>query len=407
MKLSIVTPTFNESPNIVPLISSLRGALGQMDYEILVVDDNSPDLTWSVAEGLSSVDPRIRVLRRMQNPGLGAAVIDGFRAAKGEVVACIDADLQHDPSILPQMLDDLSKGSTVVVGSRYVAGGGTQHWNWLRKLESFIATKVAQLVLGVKLKDPMSGYFMLWRKDFCAVQNELNGNGFKILLEILARLRPSAVKEVPYTFGPRSAGQSKLSSRVVLEYLKQVCRLFTSGRRFPEKFLKFSVVGGLGVVVNLAVLALLIGLGKIQDWRASAMASLAANLHNYLLNNLWTFAERSHRGRRLLVKGYFSYLSMSALGLAITTAVYAGLSWGLTRLLLLPPQLQGSIEPVRLGCQLVAILLGLTANYELNRTTTWPEEGNMGLQRLVEKLKGKATLKEFHRSAKGAEGREA
>lgn len=407
MKLSIVTPTFNESPNIVPLINSLRGAMGEMDYEILVVDDNSPDLTWSVAEGMSSVDPRIRVLRRMQNPGLGAAVIDGFRAAKGEAVACIDADLQHDPRILPQMLASLSKGSAVVVGSRYVDGGGTQRWSMVRRLESWVATKVAQLVLGVKLKDPMSGYFMLWRRDFCAVQNDLNGNGFKILLEILARLRPSAVKEVPYTFGPRSAGQSKLSGRVVLEYLKQVCRLFAIGRRFPEQFIKFSIVGGLGVVVNLAIMALLIGPGRVQDWRASAMASLAANLHNYVLNNLWTFSERSHRGRHLLVKGYFSYLSMSALGLAITTAVYAGLSWGLTRFLLLPTQLPGSIEPVRLVCQLVAILLGLAANYELNKTITWPEEGSMGVQRLIEKLRLKASLKVLHRSAKGAEGREA
>jgi dolichol-phosphate mannosyltransferase len=407
MKLSIVTPTFNESPNIVPLISSLRGALGEIDYEILVVDDNSPDLTWSIAEGMSSADPRIRVLRRMQNPGLGAAVIDGFRAARGEAVACIDADLQHDPSILPQMLAVLSRGSAVVVGSRYVAGGGTQRWSMVRRLESWIATKVAQLVLGVKLKDPMSGYFMLWRRDFCAVQNDLNGNGFKILLEILARLRPSAVKEVPYTFGPRSAGQSKLSGRVVLEYLKQVCRLFAIGRQFPERFIKFSIVGGLGVVVNLAIMALLIGPGRVQDWRASAMASLAANLHNYVLNNLWTFSERSHRGRQLLVKGYFSYLSMSALGLAITTAVYAGLTWGLTRFLQLPPQLPGSIEPIRLVCQLVAILLGLVANYELNKTITWPEEGNMGFQRVIEKLKRKVSVKEFHRSAKGAEGREA
>jgi dolichol-phosphate mannosyltransferase len=400
MKLSIVTPTFNESMNIVPLVDSIQNALREIDYEIIVVDDNSPDRTWEVAERLALVDPRIRVLRRMTNPGLGEAVIDGFRMASGEAVACIDADLQHDPGILPQMFADLSNGNTVVVGSRYVAGGGTGDWNWLRKLESWVATKVAQLVLGVKLKDPMSGYFMLWRKDFCAVQGDLNGKGFKILLEILARLHPSAVSEVPYTFRPRSAGESKLSSRIVWEYLKQICRLFPVGRRFSKRFFKFSVVGGLGVAINLVVMALLMGPASIRDWRASALASLAANLHNYLLNNFWTFTDRTHRGLRLLFKGYFSYLSMSVVGLTITTVAYAGLNWGLTKFLLLPSQPSRSFAPARLACQLVAILLGLAANYELNRTITWPADQKMGFGRFLEKLKHRGRLAEFPRSAK-------
>lgn len=194
---------------------------------------------------------------------------------------------------------------------------------------------------------------------------------------------------------------------IAMKLSKQVARLFTIGSRFPERFFKFSVVGGLGVVVNLAVMAVLIGPGRIQDWRASAIASLAGNLHNYVLNNFWTFSERSHKSRRLLVKGYFFYLSTSSAGMAITTAVYAGLSWGLTRFLVLPPQLSGSIEPVRLVCQLVAILLGLGANYQLHRTITWPEDGNMGPERLIEKLKRKACFRELPRPPKEADAREA
>jgi putative flippase GtrA len=194
---------------------------------------------------------------------------------------------------------------------------------------------------------------------------------------------------------------------MVLEYLKQVARLFTIGRRFPERFFKFSVVGGLGVVVNLAVMALLIGPGRIRDWRASAIASLAGNVHNYVLNNFWTFSERSHKSRRLLVKGYFFYLSTSSAGMVIATAVYAGLSWGLTRLLALPPQIPGSIEPIRLVCQLVAIFLGLAANYELHGAITWPDDGNMGLERLIEKLKHRAFFRELPRPPKEADAREA
>lgn len=225
MKLSIISPTFNEAENVPRLVAEISRSLNGIDYEILIVDDNSPDQTWAKAEELSLQDSKVRVLRRMRNPGLGRAVIDGFRAAEGDAVACIDADLQHDPSILPKMLEELAGGSDVVVGSRYVEGGGTGNWNWLRRLESWIATKLAQVFLGVRLKDPMSGYFLMWRKDFSTVQQELTAEGFKILLEILAKLQPNNVREVPYTFRTRTAGESKLSNTVVFQYLAQLWRL--------------------------------------------------------------------------------------------------------------------------------------------------------------------------------------
>lgn len=226
MKLSVVCPTFNEAENVHRLVEKLNQALRGVDYEILIVDDNSPDLTWSVAQEISQRDSRVRVLRRMRNRGLGAAVIDGFAAAQGEAVACIDADLQHDPSILSIMLEELIGGADVVVGSRYVDGGRIVDWNWLRRTESRIATKIARVFLGVKLEDPMSGYFLMWRKDFTHVRTKLNGTGFKILLEVLAYLQPARVKEVPYTFGPRGAGVSKLSGKAILQYLVQLWQLF-------------------------------------------------------------------------------------------------------------------------------------------------------------------------------------
>jgi dolichol-phosphate mannosyltransferase len=243
MKLSVISPTFNEAANVGPLIEQVGKALVGTDFEILVVDDNSPDLTWSLAENLVLTNPRVRVIRRMQNPGLGPAVIDGFTAATGEVLACIDADLQHDPSILPKMMDELANGAEVVVGSRYVDGGGTGDWNLLRRFESWVATRIAQIFLGVKLRDPLSGYFLMRRDDFAAVRDRLNASGFKILLEILAKLRSQKVREVPYTFRARLAGESKLSSKVVLQYAKQVWRLSKLGRTCSGRFLSFALFG--------------------------------------------------------------------------------------------------------------------------------------------------------------------
>ncbi len=372
MKLSVISPTFDEAQNVGPLLEQLTQTLRGIDYEILIVDDNSPDLTWFVAEQAARRDPRVRVLRRLQNPGLGVAVIDGFNAAQGEAVACIDADLQHDPSILPKMLEELGRGSDVVVGSRYVTGGGIEDWNWLRRTESRIATRLAKIFLGANLKDPMSGYFLMWRKDFTRVQVQLNGRGFKILLEILAKLHPANIREVPYTFRPRMAGKSKLTSKVVVQYLGQLCQLSKVGRLYSDRFLKFAAAGSIGVVVNLLTLTLYLKLTKVSGWQASAVASLTANLNNYILNNYWAFADRLHKGWGV-VKGYFSYLLMTALGLAVTTLAYVILTWSLSQISFLRnlPRPFGSFTA--LFCQSLSIVFGMHLNYRLNKAITWSD----------------------------------
>jgi dolichol-phosphate mannosyltransferase len=236
LKLSVVSPTYNEALNIPLLINKIDAALVGIEHEILIVDDNSPDRTWEVAQGIATTNPHVRVVRRYRNRGLGPAVIDGFSLAHGDVVACIDADLQHDAGVLPQMLRELESGGNIVIGSRYANGGGTGDWNQLRRLESRVATKMARALLGVKVSDPMSGYFLMRKKDFDSVRNQLNAKGFKILLEIIAKLHPADVREVPYEFRSRMAGNSKLSGRVVFEYLGQLWRLsklgrYSSGRR--------------------------------------------------------------------------------------------------------------------------------------------------------------------------------
>src|SRR5712691_2696769 len=225
MKLSVITPTYNEADNVRQFVEAVRQALQGCDYEIWIVDDDSPDRTWQLAEELSKQIPNLHVLRRTRDRGLGRAVADGFIRASGEIVACIDADLQHDPSILPMVLRELEGGCDLAVTSRYTHGGGVSNWNWPRRFASWVATKAAQICLGVKLSDPMSGYFMLPREDFLTVKDQLNLQGFKILLEIAAKLKPRKIVETVYTFRPRTAGKSKLSTKVVLDYLRQLWRL--------------------------------------------------------------------------------------------------------------------------------------------------------------------------------------
>jgi dolichol-phosphate mannosyltransferase len=195
------------------------------DHEIIIVDDNSSDRTWELAEEIAESNARVRVLRRMVNPGLSASVIDGFSAARGVFVACIDSDLQHEPTILQQMLGELLNGHDLAIGCRYMAGGRTGNWQSSRRWISLMATKMAQLFLGITLRDPLSGYFMMRRDDFLRIRDRLDGSGFKILLEVVANAEAASIIEVPYSFRPRVAGASKLTSTVALRYLYQLWRI--------------------------------------------------------------------------------------------------------------------------------------------------------------------------------------
>src|SRR5215467_4878820 len=243
MKLSVIVPTYNEVDNVEPLVSALEASLRAIDFEVIICDDDSPDRTWARAEQIGYQNSRVRVLRRTCNRGLGHAVAEGFNAASGEVVACIDADLQHDPAILPEMLSQLRIGCDLVVGSRYVSGGRSANWNFLRRFGSWVATELCRGLLKIDLHDPMSGYFMLRREEFVRVRSHLNPDGFKILLEIAAHIRPRRLAEVPYVFRGRERGKSKLSGKVELAYLHQLWRLFILEHLLPPEFMKFAIVG--------------------------------------------------------------------------------------------------------------------------------------------------------------------
>jgi dolichol-phosphate mannosyltransferase len=224
-EVSVVIPTYNEREKILSLIDQIGHALGDTALEIVVVDDDSPDGTAGAVEQRAQTDPRVRLIRRRNERGLGAAVCEGFRCAHGRYLAVMDADHSHDPMLLGPLLAELRGGVAIAVGSRRVPGGGAEKWPWFRRQYSDVATRVARLWLNTLLSDPMSGYFMLQRELYESVCGELNPKGYKILLEIVTRGRPASIKELPFIFKDRKQGESKLTLRISLQYFQMLWQL--------------------------------------------------------------------------------------------------------------------------------------------------------------------------------------
>lgn len=230
--LSLILPTFNEAENLEQLLPRIAEALAGAPHEIIVVDDDSPDRTWEVAERLSLHMKNIRVLRRRGRRGLSSAVVEGFGIAQGDVMVVMDCDGQHDPRVLPELARAIHAGAHIAVASRYAAGGSTGGWGGPRLLLSRVATFLASHAPQVRVSDPMSGYFAVRRTAYLPIAHQLRPQGFKILLEILAALpRGTRVTEVPMTFGRRMTGSSKLSLRVQLQFLRQLLRILAARMR--------------------------------------------------------------------------------------------------------------------------------------------------------------------------------
>jgi len=220
MKVSVIVPTYQERDNIEPLVRRIATALGGWDYEVIVVDDNSPDGTAEVAAGLAEKYP-VRLIRREGVRGLGSAILEGFKNAEGNTLGVIDADLQHPPEIIPELLTAIQHGSDIAIASRYVRGGGIEGWSTVRRLISKVAVLVARPLTSVK--DPMSGCFLLSRRVIDGIS--LTSKGYKILLEILVKGQYHHVAEVPYIFTERRSGRSKLGLRECLNYMTLLANL--------------------------------------------------------------------------------------------------------------------------------------------------------------------------------------
>jgi dolichol-phosphate mannosyltransferase len=219
---SLVLPTYNEAENVPRCIAAVCAVLEGREFEVIVADDDSPDRTWEVAERLDN--PRVRVLRRTTNRGLAPAVVDGFEFARGDRLGVMDADLQHDERILPQMIDALDTHE-FVIGSRAAPGGSYGDWALSRRLASAAAARMARVLLGIRLTDPMAGYFALRREVFERARPHLSPKGYKIMLELFCLARPESFAEIGYTFRPRQVGESKVSAAVARDYVKSLFEL--------------------------------------------------------------------------------------------------------------------------------------------------------------------------------------
>lgn len=325
-RLSVVIPTYNEALNVAELVRRLTGVLDPVlgsDYELILVDDDSPDHTWELTERLALDYPRLRVMRRTRERGLASAVVRGWQAARGEVLCVIDADLQHPPDVIVELYKLMGRGADMAVASRHVEGGGVSDWSMLRRIVSRTAQLIGLLLLpGVvgRLSDPMSGYFMIRRSAIEGVV--LSPLGYKILIEVLARGRFPWIGEVPYVFHERALGGSKATVRVYLDYLRHLVRLRISALPF-NRFIRFAAVGLSGVVVDMSLLFLLsdpttLGWGLT---RSKLIAAEAAIVNNFFWNDRWTFGDVSARQRGLTQRlrrfGKFQLICLA--GVALNT----------------------------------------------------------------------------------------
>jgi dolichol-phosphate mannosyltransferase len=299
--LTVVVPCYNERPNVAPMVAKLQAALSGIAWEVMFVDDNSPDGTATEVHRIAQTDARVRCIRRIGRRGLASAVIEGAMASSAQYVAVIDGDLQHDETKLPEMLAALRTGEyDMVVGSRRVAGGDSDGLSsrW-RHVLSDGGIRLAQLFMPVRLSDPMSGYFMLPRPLFEQLAGNLTGQGFKILLDlVLSSPAPLRVKEVPAHFRERVAGESKLDALVVSQFAGLLLdKVF--GGLLPLRFMSFALVGALGVVVHLAALDAVLTSTAASFEVAQAVATVVAMVFNFQLNNSITYRDQRLRGPRL------------------------------------------------------------------------------------------------------------
>jgi dolichol-phosphate mannosyltransferase len=352
-KISVIIPTYNEKDNIAPLLSRVAQALADYNYEIIIVDDGSKDGTIEAASGLAERYP-VKVIVRRDERGLATAVVRGLKAASGQIIGVMDADLQHPPEVLPQLVKAIRDGADMVVASRYIPGGGCPNWGLSRRIISRVALMISHLLLPSTraVKDPLAGFFMFRRQN--VDPDRLKPIGYKISLEVMLIGSFQNVVEVPYIFEDRSAGQSKLNPGQQLDYLKH---LFSLMARTGElgMLIRFIIVGLSGVVVNQGLLWLLTDFGGLRYYISAIFAIEASIISNFVLNDYFTFAKR-RAGKSFLVR---------LLKFNVTCLAGAGIQYGL---LLLFTSVFGIYYLIS---NLIAIVIAFLWNYFFSRNWTW------------------------------------
>jgi len=330
LKFSLVIPTYNERGNVAKLIAQLATLLDELipaEYELILVDDDSPDRTWQVAQDLTDSYPQLQVMRRQKERGLSSAVIRGWQVARGEILGVIDADLQHPPEILLKLLQAVLNGADLSVASRHIEGGGVSDWSIIRRFLSrgaqVLGLIICPSVVG-RVSDPMSGYFMVRRSAIAGPV--LNPLGYKILLEVIGHGTIQEIAEVGYVFQERESGDSKVTSKQYIDYLGHLVRLRSHSKMtksrgaFPTgRFIRYGLVGLSGVLVDMAILHLLstqLGWGLT---RSKVIAAEVAIVSNFLWNDAWTFADLSkkQKGGSARFKRLLKFNTICLIGLAL------------------------------------------------------------------------------------------
>lgn len=373
--LSLVIPTYQERDNIqniIKILSQLLDKLIPENYELLVVDDDSPDRTWEVAQSLMEEYPQLAVMRRLQEHGLSSAVIRGWQAARGSVLGVIDGDLQHPPEILAQLLTAMEQGADLAVASRHVEGGGVSSWSVVRRFLSRGAQVLGLILLpGVvsRVSDPMSGYFIVRRSAIAGAR--LNPVGYKILLEVIGRGKISKITEVGYVFRERKQGESKVTWKQYVEYIHHLVRLRLSTGvlirvnqqiGFPiGRFIRFGLVGLTGVFVDMAILYLLSDPSTLALplTRSKIIAGEIAILNNFVWNDAWTFADISMRQKKWdqRLKRFLKFNIVCLAGLVLNVLVLN--------------LVFNFIIPNRYIANLIAIVVATIWNFWINFKLSW------------------------------------
>ncbi|GAB1538183.1 glycosyltransferase [Scytonema sp. NUACC21] len=372
---SLVIPTYNEAANIKKIIGILNNLLDEFipgNYELIVVDDNSPDGTWDIAQSLMREYSQLRVMRRQHEKGLSTAVIRGWQVARGEILGVIDGDLQHPPHVLSQLIDAIERGSDLAVASRHVDGGGVSKWSFIRRFLSRGAQVLGLIILpGVlgRVSDPMSGYFIVRRN--CLAGQTLNPVGYKILLEVIGRGSVGQIAEVGYIFRERKEGESKVGWKHYLDYLHHLIRLrLSTGRlgRFSQhlgfpigRFIRFGLVGFSGVFVDMTLLYLLSDPTTLDLplTLSKMIAGEIAIFNNFLWNDIWTFADVSSQQNQWRQR-VLRFLKFNIICLA-----------GLTLNVLVLKLVFTFIIPNRYIANLIAIAVATIWNFWVNLKLSW------------------------------------
>lgn len=355
VELSLIAPTYNEKENITPLVERVHKALSKYSYELIVVDDNSPDGTSELAKSLSSRYP-LKVIVRTSERGLASAVVAGFDQATGHVLGVIDADLQHPPEAIPTLLEAIRGGADVAIASRYVEGGSIEGWSTKREVISKGAKLLATILLPStrEIKDPLAGFFLFKRKVIDGAV--LTPTGYKILLEVLVRGNASHVAEVPYTFKERERGKSNLTFREQLNFLKHLSRLaWFEGD--VKRFLKFCIVGASGTFVYLGLLALFTEIAGLFYALSAVLAYETSILNNFTWNEIWTFRDkRASAGGSVAIRALkFNLVSLVGMGIHEAVLIFFTEVTGLFYIL----------------SAIIAILCALLWNFFANVKWTW------------------------------------